>query len=397
MLKAALGTIIDYLKRSDKVFWLLTAVVSVYGCLLIASLQRDGGTDFLLTQIIAVLLGYVAAVAVSLVDYHQWGRHWWVVGGLALLLTMAVFVIGIQIEGTDDVGWIRLPGGLTFQPSELTKIGFIVTFSQHIAFLSEKQRLTRPLGVLTLLLHAMVPIGLIHFQGDDGAALVFALLMAVMTFAAGVPLRYFLVLPCVLLPAVPLVWLKFLNDDQKNRLLVLFSADDSMLKTYGWQQYQGKLSIASGGLFGQGYGSGTRVAENVVPYQENDFIFTVAGEELGFLGCAALLVLLALLLLRILHIAAQAPDPLGQSIAFGFFALVGSQTAINLGMVLGFLPVIGVTLPFFSAGGTSVTCLYMGVGLVQSVVLHPADPTDRPLSPPTDNVIRLSPHIGSAP
>ena len=281
MLKAALGTIIDYLKRSDKVFWLLTAVVSVYGCLLIASLQRDGGTDFLLTQIIAVLLGYVAAVAVSLVDYHQWGRHWWVVGGLALLLTMAVFVIGIQIEGTDDVGWIRLPGGLTFQPSELTKIGFIVTFSQHIAFLSEKQRLTRPLGVLTLLLHAMVPIGLIHFQGDDGAALVFALLMAVMTFAAGVPLRYFLVLPCVLLPAVPLVWLKFLNDDQKNRLLVLFSADDSMLKTYGWQQYQGKLSIASGGLFGQGYGSGTRVAENVVPYQENDFIFTVAGEELG--------------------------------------------------------------------------------------------------------------------
>lgn len=389
MLKAVFGTIGDYIRRSDILFWLLTAAAAVYGCLLIASQQRDGGTDFLQTQVIAVLIGHAAAVLVSLVDYRYWGKRWWLIAGMSLLLTGAVFVVGIQINGTDDVGWIRLPGGLTFQPSELTKIGFILTFSQHIAYLTEKKRLKKLVGVLTLLLHAMIPIGLIHLQGDDGAALVFALLFLVMSFAAGVPLRYFIVLPVTLLLAVPFVWMRMLNDDQKNRLLVLFTADDSMLKTFGWQQYQGKLSIASGGLTGKGYCNGPRVADNVVPYQENDFIFTVAGEELGFIGCAVIILLFGLLLFQILHIAVQAADPLGRSIGFGFFALVGSQALINLGMVLGYLPVIGITLPFFSAGGTSIICLYIGVGLVQSVKLHPADPTDHPLTPPSAKVIRL--------
>ena len=386
--KPILWAVWDYIRRSDSVFWGLTILASVCGILLIASLQRSGSTNFLLTQSAAVILGYAAAVFLSLIDYHYWNRIWWGVGGLALLLTGAVFFVGIQIAGTDDVGWIRLPGGLTFQPSELTKICFILTFSHHLALLQERERLRRFSGVLTLILHAMIPVGLIHFQGDDGAALIFALLAVIMSFAAGVPLRYFIILLTLILTAIPLAWFRIFNNDQKNRLLVLFTSDDSMLRTYGWQQYQGKLSIASGGLFGKGYYNGPRVAENVVPYQENDFIFTVAGEEWGFLGCAAVLVLLALLLLKILRMAARAADSFGRSIVIGFFALVGTQVLINIGMVLGILPVIGVTLPFFSAGGTSVICLYLGVGLVQSVSMHPADISSLPLKPPSHIVMR---------
>ncbi len=389
-IKTIIHAVADYFRQTDKTFWLLTIIATFYGCCLIASQQRDGDVNFLKTQIIAVILGYTAAVVISLIDYNFIAKLSWYIGGFALLLTFAVFFIGIQVAGTDDVGWIRLPGGITFQPSELTKICFIVTFSKHLAVLIEKNRLKTFLGVLTLILHAVIPIGLIHLQGDDGAALVFAFMFLVMSFAAGVQMRYFIVLFVAILCAVPLLWTKIINDDQRNRLMVLFGADDATMQTYGWQQYQGKVSIASGGITGKGLFNGPRVANDVVPYQENDFIFTVAGEELGFIGCAAILLLFVLLLLKVLKISSQASNPLGKSICIGFFTLIGIQVFINLGMVLGILPVVGITLPFFSSGGSSVACLYLGVGLVQSVYMHPTDPEDKPVKVEISKTIRGS-------
>ena len=374
MFRHVLTAVSGYLRRADKTFWLLAAIASVYGLLLIMSQQRSSGVDFFGTQLAAVCLGYVAAVIISLVDYHCIARLWWLIGGFALALTMSVFFIGIQITGTDDVGWIRLPGGLTFQPSELTKVCFIVTFSKHISLLVEKDRLKSFPGFISLLLHALLPVGLIHLQGDDGAALVFALMFIVMSFAAGVQLRYFVILGLTIAAAVPLLWFRIFNDDQKNRLTALFGADDAALKTYGWQQYQGKVSIASGGIYGKGLFEGPRVEAEVVPYQENDFIFTVAGEELGLIGCSAIILLFALILLRTLRNASHAADPLGHSLCIGFFALVLIQSTINLGMTLDLLPVIGVTLPFLSSGGTSAVCICLGAGLVQSVHMHPDAP-----------------------
>ena len=374
MLRRKLKAVSVYLHRTDKTFWLLTLIATVYGLLLILSQQRSSGVNFFSTQLAAVCLGYVAAVIISLVDYHYIAGLWWLIGAIALMLTMSVFFIGIQVAGTDDVGWISLPGGMTFQPSELTKICFIVTFSKHISLLTEKNRIKSFSGVISLLLHALIPVGLIHIQGDDGAALVFAFMFLIMSFAAGVQLRYFIILGIMTAVAAPLIWMKLLNSDQKNRLIVLFGADDTMLKNYGWQQYQGKVSIASGGIYGKGLFDGPRVSSAVVPYQENDFIFTVAGEELGFIGCSAIVLLFALLLLRTLRNASHAADPLGQSLCIGFFALLLVESVINLGMVLDLLPVIGVTLPFMSSGGTSVACLYLGAGLVQSVHMHPNAP-----------------------
>lgn len=374
-----LRSIGDYIKRTDRIFWLLTMVASFYGCLLIASQQRAGDVNFLRTQIMAICLGYTAAVVISLLDYNFIAKCWWLIAGVALSLTFAVFFIGIQVAGTDDVGWIRLPGGMTFQPSELTKICFIVTFSKHLSYLSEKDKLHSFIGVMTLAIHAAIPVMLIHMQGDDGAALVFGVMFIIMCFAAGVQLRYFFILLGGAAAALPLLWTRMMNDDQKNRIAVLFGSNDDMLMSYGWQQYQGKVSIASGGLFGKGLFNGPRVEREMVPYQENDFIFTVAGEELGFVGCAAILLLFVLMLFRLMHNAAAARNTLGKCICFGFFALIGSQLLINLGMVLGLLPVIGITLPFFSSGGSSAACLYLGVGLVQSVVMHPTEDRDRPV------------------
>lgn len=384
----------DYFKKTDLFLWIFTAAATVYGCCLIASQQRAGEVSFLRTQIIAVFLGYAAAVLLSLVDYNYIARLSWFIGGFALLLTISVFFIGMQVRGTDDVGWIRLPGGMTFQPSELTKICFIVTFSAHISWLSERKRLKSLSGVASLILHAALPVGLIHLQGDDGAALVFAVMFVMMCFVSGVQLRYFFVLLVSAVSAVPLIWTGVMNNDQKNRLLVLFGSDDEAFRSYGWQQYQGKISIASGGVFGKGYYKGSRVAEGIVPYQENDFIFSVAGEELGFVGCAIILFIFLLILIRLLILSYRAWDPLGKSICIGFFALVGIQVLVNLGMVLGLLPVVGITLPFFSSGGTSVACLYLGVGLVQSVSMHPTDPVCKPVRVEISKTIRgrIFPH-----
>lgn len=379
MVKNIFGYIGDYFKRTDKIFWLLTIVASFYGFCLIASQQRADDVNFLRTQIMAVCIGYIAAVVISLIDYNFLAKFWWIFAGISLLLTIAVFFIGIQVEGTDDMGWIRLPGGMTFQPSELTKICFILTFSKHLSYLTEKDKLHSFVGVITLVLHAMIPIGLIHLQGDDGAALVFGFMFIVMTFAAGVQLRYFIILFVLILCCVPILWTRVMNEDQQNRLLVLFSSDDESFRTYGWQQYQGKVSIASGGLFGKGLFNGPRVEHQVVPYQENDFIFTVAGEELGLVGCIAILVLFALMLFRIIGLSVKAGNALGKSICIGYFSLIGVQVVVNLGMVLGLLPVVGITLPFFSSGGSSVACLYLGVGLVQSVYMHPTDSDNKPV------------------
>ncbi len=368
-MKRAFCAVRNYVKKTDKLFWLFTITASIYGFMLIYSQQRSGETNFLKTQLMAVGIGYIAAVFISCIDYRFYGKIWWIFAGLALSLTILVFFIGIQITGTDDVGWIKI-GSMTFQPSELTKICFIITFAKHLSILVKYDKLKTFFGVLTLVLHAVIPILLIHMQGDDGTALVFGCMFLVMTFAAGVQLRYFIAFFATLFIAAPLFYTKVMNDDQRNRLLVLFDLDDNSLTTYGWQQYQGKVSIASGGLLGEGYMNGSRVERNIVPYQENDFIFTVAGEEFGFIGCIALLLILLLIVIKVIRNAHLADDMFGKMICYGFFSIVASQAIINIGMVLGLLPVVGITLPFFSSGGTSVMCLYLGVGLVQSVYMH---------------------------
>ena len=368
-MKRIFDSIWNYIKKTDKWFWILTMSASIYGFLLIYSQQRSGGTNFLKTQIIAVGIGYIVAVFISCIDYRFYGKVWWIFAGVALSLTILVFFIGIQIVGTDDVGWIKI-GSITFQPSELTKICFIITFAKHISTVVKYDKLRSFFGVMTLVFHAAIPILLIHMQGDDGTALVFGFMFLIMTFSAGVQLRYFISFLLVICVSAPLFYTKIMNDDQRNRLLVLFNLDDNSLTTYGWQQYQGKVSIASGGLFGEGYMNGPRVAKDIVPYQENDFIFTVAGEEFGFIGCTILLLILLFIVIKTMRDAHLADDTFGKMICYGFFSIIATQTVINIGMVLGIFPVVGITLPFFSSGGTSVMCLYFGVGLVQSVYMH---------------------------
>lgn len=362
-------SIADYFKKSDKALWLLTIIAIVYSLMLIASMQRSGEYNFLQTQIIAIATGLVSAIIISAADYKYIIKKWYFAAIISFILAGLVFVFGIQVAGTDDTAWIQI-GSLTIQPSEFIKICFIITFTKHLTYLEEKDMLKSFVGLITLVLHAMIPMIIIHMQGDDGTVLIFALIFLFMSFIAGVQLRYFAILGGILLVSVPLIWNLFMNDDQRNRLLALFDIDGNAMTTYGWQQYQGKVSISSGSLFGKGLFNGPRVEHGIVPEQENDFIFTVAGEELGFIGCIALMIILLLIMIRILINAKQTNDMSGKLICSGAFAIISSQTIINIGMVLGFFPVIGITLPLFSAGGTSALATLICLGLVQSVHTH---------------------------
>ena len=356
--------------KTDKTLWLLTIIATVYSVILIQSMQRGFEYNYLTSQILAIVIGYIIAIFMTLIDYQRIADKWILFIILSLILLIMVFFIGINVTGTDDTAWIVLPGGLSFQPSEFVKVFFIITLSKHMQILQERDRIHSLMGVLSLLLHTAVPAALIHAQGDDGTVLVFLFIFVIMAFVGGVQLRYFLIMLLLVATAVPIAWNFILNEEQKNRFLAIFDLDGNAMTNYGWQQYQGKVSIASGGMSGTGLGNGARVSSGIVPEQENDFIFTVAGEELGFIGCLLLLAIILMIAIRIIINAFSARDYLGKMLCVGVFAMISVQTIINIGMVLGLLPVIGITLPLFSSGGTSALAVLMGIGLVHSVHYH---------------------------
>jgi len=276
--KRLLSGVGDYFRTSDKTIWIFSLVATIYSALLLSSVERAGGS-YVRTQIIAAIIGYIVAVILSMIDYEYLARYWYIAAILSMLMFASVFLFGVTVAGTDDTAWIRLPGGMTFQPSELIKICFIVTFAKHLDYLKKNEKIKTFLAVVGLLGHALVPIAIIHFQGDDGSALIFLFIAIIMMFVAGVQARYFIVLLIILSVGIPFLWNVIMNDEHRNRILALADLDGNALTNYGYQQYQSKVSIASGGINGYGLGKGYRTGLGTVPEQENDFILSVAGEE----------------------------------------------------------------------------------------------------------------------
>ncbi len=356
--------------KADMILWLLLAAISVYSLLLLRSVDSSTGSSYFRTQLVAMVLGVVGAVILSLLDYATLANFWYLLGGASIFLMIYTALFGDQVLGSGGVNaraWIQI-GGSTFQTSEAVKIAFILTFSKHLDTLRKREWINRPLHVVLLGCHALVPMLLCELQGDTGAAIVFFAMFLAMSLAAGVKLRCFASLGGLVLIALPLLWQFGMDEYQKLRFIALFNLDDPNIRMdAGYQQYQGRISIGSGKLTGQGLFHGSRVASNSVPFQQSDYIFSVAGEELGFVGCSLILLLLLLFMAKVLHVAQTARDDLGKYICFGYFGIIALQSISNIGMCLALLPAMGVTLPFFSAGGSSAICMYLGFGLVQSV------------------------------
>ncbi len=361
---------VDYLKRADIILWLLLAGISTYSLLLLKSVSRATPDDYFRTQVMAIGPGVCGAVFVSLMDYADLAGFWKLITGFSIFLMIYTYFFGERIQGSGGVdarAWIQILGR-TFQTSELVKVAFMITYAKHLDMVKSRGRLDEFPQVVLLGCHALVFLLLCQLQGDTGATVVFFFMFVAMSLAAGVQLRYFAILAGMILVGLPLAWRYIMPDYQKARFIAVFNLDDPDVRLQdGYQQWQGRISIGSGKLKGQGLFEGSRVASNVVVFQQSDFIFSVAGEELGFIGCVLIMVLLLLFMLKVLHVAGSARDELGRFICYGYFGWIALQSVANIGMCVAMLPAMGVTLPFFSAGGSSAACLYLGFGLVQSV------------------------------
>ncbi|MBR5473474.1 MAG: FtsW/RodA/SpoVE family cell cycle protein, partial [Clostridia bacterium] len=353
---------------TDKLMLILCIFATSYGCLAVFSATRYLDTlRPLFVQIIGMLIGIAAAIVISSIDYERFSKYWFLFAALGIIPVILTFFIGWAPEGTDDKAWLDL-GITTFQPSELLKICFIITFSGHLS--KVKDNINKLKYLIPVCAHGAIPVVLIHFQGDDGTALVFAIMVLCMMWAAGVSWKYFILAFSLLAAASPLIYFIIMNDEQRTRLVNMFDIEsDIMGATY--QQYRGRMALANGGLGGQGLFQGSLTQMGGVPEGQNDFIFVSIGEEMGFaLGCMLVLLVVSAICFRSINIARNCNKQNGKIICVGFFGMIFAQMVINVGMCIALMPVIGVTLPFFSAGGTSLMCVYLGVGLVLSVYKH---------------------------
>lgn len=360
----------DYFRETDKLFIILCFFTSLFGCAAVYSATNFTGSHRqFLTQLLCTFLGLIAAIAISNFDFNKMIRRWYVAAAIGLIPVILTFFIGVAPEGTDDRAWLILPGGMSFQPAELLKIAFIVTFAAHLERVGDG--INKLKNLILLCLHGAIPVVLIHFQGDDGTALVFGIMFVCMMCAAGLSWKYVVSALSAAVIAVPFIYFFVMNSDQKKRLMVIFDLESDLLGA-GYQQWRGRAALAGGGIFGQGFMKGelTSLGPNGIPEGYNDFIFTCIGEELGLLGCVSVIILLAAICMRAIKTARLCKMAAGKYICVGFFGMVAAQVVINIGMCVSLLPVIGITLPFFSAGGTSLCCLYLGVGLVLNVYLN---------------------------
>ncbi len=366
------GRIADFIRETDKILLSICLFTSFFGAAIVLSATRFTGTSrAFFVQLLGILIGFIAAVFISkITSYDRFVKAWPVFAAVAVGLVVLTFFIGYAPEGTDDKAWIKLPAGMSFQPSELLKIAFAITFAKHVSSIEGKENSFK--NILLLCIHGAFPVLLIHFQGDDGTALILAIMFAVMMFASGIKLRYFVIALLALAVAAPILWVGFLSEDQKSRFEILFNLEADLYGK-GWQQWRARTAMANGGFFGQGYMQGEFVQGNKLPKGYNDFIFASAGEELGMLGLIAIMGLLMAICVRILIVAHKSKNKAGKIICSGIFAMIAAQCIINIGMCTCLLPVIGITLPFFSAGGTSVVATFLGIGLVNNVYMHRAN------------------------
>jgi rod shape determining protein RodA len=280
---------------------------------------------------------------------------------IAILMLASTLVFGTERMGNKN--WIIL-GPVSIQPSEFAKIIFIITFSSHLK--KVQNYINTPRALIPLALHFGVLFALVLLQGDLGTALVYVFILLVMMIAAGLHWLYFAIGGVGLIVAAPFIYNYLLKDYQKLRILAVYDPAVDPLQ-YGYQTLQSKITLGSGGISGMGLFKGVQTQYSILPEKQTDFIFSVAGEELGFFGVTAIILLLAALIIRILYISKTSVDDYGSYITAGVAAMFFFQAAENIGMCIGLLPVIGITLPFFSYGGSSILTCMMGIGLVMSV------------------------------
>ncbi len=370
--------LLDSFQQADLTLLILCVMSSVYGLVLIYSATRyRGGNRSVIVQTAALIIGILAYFIVARVDLEHLMRKWrWILGFNITLILLLLTPLGIGEEEVGNTAWLRFPGiPISIGPAEVIKITYILLLAWQMAWLREEKHDLRSFGAaFQTAFHAFGLMGLyVVISHDMGNALVFFFIFICMAFGAGFALRWFILLFAAAGGGAYAAWrMDLIPLYQKERFIVVFDHTYDQLGR-GWHQNRSMLALGSGGLFGQGYMNGTQtqsLSKSSLPARYTDFIFSVCGEELGLFGCIIMMILLAAIIFRILLIARNAQSPFYCCVCIGMASMLIFQTIINIGMCLFVMPVIGITLPFFSYGGSSLLTLFAAMGIVSGIKMR---------------------------
>jgi len=374
MLKRLRDVLADFFQQADLVLLGLCCGSTLFGIVMIFSATRYMGSNrHVLVQTAALLLGICVYIGVSMVDFEALIKKWkWIaafnVGFIGLLLTP----YGVS-DNTGNTAWLKFPFlPVSIGPAEVVKITFTLVLAYQLAWLREEKRDLRSFrSAVQAAGHALCLIGYYFLiSGDMGNGLVFLFIFVCMAFVAGFALRWFALLFAGGGAAVAAAWfLNLMPNYMMERFRALFDHSYDPLGV-GWHQNRSLLTLGAGGVFGQGYLKGTQsqsASSWSLPGRHTDFIFSVCGEEFGMIGCLLIIALLLAIIIRVLLVARNAQTPFYCYVCVGMAAMLVFQTLINIGMCLFIMPTIGITLPFFSYGGSSILTLFAAMGVVSGI------------------------------
>ncbi|QUH31560.1 rod shape-determining protein RodA [Vallitalea guaymasensis] len=357
-------------KKYDIFLILIVIALVSFGIKAIGSatqINSDGSTYVRNKQLFGFIVTFALMIIISLIDYHFIGKFYWLIYAFNIILLIAVLFLGVKVKGA--VRWINI-AGIQLQPSELSKIMMVIFLAKYID--KNKEKINNLLFLIKLGILVIIPTLLIYKQPDLSTSLVLLVILVVLLFVAGISYKYVLIALAI---AVPLffgtVWYMqqpdtVFSDHQVERVMSFLYPEK-----YDTMQTDNSIqAIGSGQLNGKGWYKGTINKYNYLPEPQTDFIFSVIGEEAGFIGCSIVLLLLLFLIIKCLWIAKDSIDLFGMLIISGFVAIISFQTFVNVGVTTGLIPNTGIPLPFISYGLSSLMSNMIGIGVILNISLH---------------------------
>ncbi len=367
---------LGYWRDLDWVLLISAMAVTIFGSVLVwsASLadmaSESDPQSYLKRHLLNIGIGIVLGFLASRLDYRWLRAYTPIIYGLSVFLLFLPFVPGLGARIAGARAWIDLPGGMTIQPSEFAKIAVILMMAVLLSERRDAEEEPRDRDVLLSLAVAVFPILVILVQNDTGTVLIMGSVALSIIAVSGARTRWVVgLIGGAVLAVLVAIQLGLLKEYQVQRLTSFINPTGDVTDA-AYNANQARIAIGGGGWFGQGLFEGPQTQGKFVPVNESDFIYTVVGEELGFVGSAVLVALLGVILWRAVMIAFRADDMYGRLVATGIIAWLGFQLFENVGMSLGIMPITGIPLPFVSAGGTSMMATWIAIGLLQNVRLH---------------------------
>lgn len=367
-----LRDLLDVFKTGDMILLGLCLFTTAFGCVIISSTTASmGATRYILVQLVAALLGVGLFVVISSIDLDYLLEHRTIL--FLFNVGMILLLVPFGVDRGGNKSWIDLPLlPINIQPAEICKMTYILVMASVMS--SHQSHLSTVPSVMHMVFHLVALVGLnLVISGDAGVSLIFVFIFIGMAFAGGVHIFWFLLGGGILGVSAPIIWFKVMDEYQRKRFEVLYNPElDPLALHERYHTNQALQSLTAGGFSGQGLYEGGRTSVYALTAQHTDYIFAAIGEELGFLGCIIVLLLEFAIIARCIYVGIHSPDFVRRVVCFGCASALVFQVTSNIGMCLGLTPVIGLTLPFISYGGSSLVSLYAMLGLVSGVHARPS-------------------------